>query len=577
MAIGFIYQLTMENSKEDCENIELIENVQSDNEFTDGHPKDTGSEVYSNAAVTSIMDNISCIATSVSPTTTIRTARPTFATNTATTSTPPPTAATTTTTTNDNVDCFILNGNDNLQKPEIQYETIQLGLHEEGEPTFKTIKSNESTSSLQRRNTKQCALIKKQRMQICRLMKKLEQIKVSQKNCDTCALPSTIIKNASKYISGTALEFFKTQMKLAGVSKYGRRYSLPQKCFSLGLYFKSPRAYNFISKIFTLPTTRMLRYWVSKIDFNVGWNESVFKLLKQKALSMNENDKYCGIIFDAISLKSDVQFNISKDVVEGFEDLGQYGKRQDPAQYAMVFMAKGLASKWKQVLGYFLFTKSIKGDTLMYMVTDCIGKLKNVCLYPTFLVCDQDPNNRRLFKNLNISIENLFSHMKVKNMYFFYDTPHLLKSIRNNFKKYDIQVDGQKVSWKYIEKFFEADSQMWLRLAPKLTASHVFNTGFDKMRVNLAAQVFSRSVAAGLFTHAALGALPQEAENTALFVNDIDELFDVFNSSCVFHFKERKCAISDSNNNINFLSEKADMLSKLTFIGTKSNIPCIDG
>ncbi|XP_064103457.1 uncharacterized protein DDB_G0290685-like [Macrobrachium nipponense] len=142
MTIGFIYQLTRENSKEDCENIELSENVQSDIEFTDGYPKDTGSEVYSNATVTSIMDNISCIATSVSPTTTIMTARPTFATNTATTTTPPPTAATTTTTTNDDVDCSILNGNDNLQKPEIQYETIQLGLHEEGEPTFTTIKSN---------------------------------------------------------------------------------------------------------------------------------------------------------------------------------------------------------------------------------------------------------------------------------------------------------------------------------------------------------------------------------------------------------------------------------------------------
>ncbi|XP_066952524.1 uncharacterized protein [Macrobrachium rosenbergii] len=122
------------------------------------------------------MDNISCIATSVSPTTTIMTARPTFATNTATTAAPPPTAATNTTATNDDVDCSILNGNDNLQKPEIQYETIQLGLHE-GEPTFTTIKSNESTSSLQRKKKNQCALIKKQWMQICRLMKKLVQMK----------------------------------------------------------------------------------------------------------------------------------------------------------------------------------------------------------------------------------------------------------------------------------------------------------------------------------------------------------------------------------------------------------------
>ncbi|XP_068207412.1 uncharacterized protein [Palaemon carinicauda] len=129
-------------------------------EFTADYPKVTGSEVYSNATVTSIVDNIGFADASVSPTTTIGTAIPTYATNTATITTPPPTAATTTTTTS-----------------EIQYDTIQLGLHEEGEPAFTTLKSNESTSSLQRKKKNQCALIKKQRTQICRLMKKLEQMK----------------------------------------------------------------------------------------------------------------------------------------------------------------------------------------------------------------------------------------------------------------------------------------------------------------------------------------------------------------------------------------------------------------
>lgn len=66
-------------------------------------------------------------------------------------------------------------------------------------------------------------------------------------------------------------------------------------------------------------------------------------------------DKVCGIVFDAISLKSGVFYNVSKDEFEGFEDLGQYGKSEIPAQYAMVFMAKGLGKKWKQPLGYFYF------------------------------------------------------------------------------------------------------------------------------------------------------------------------------------------------------------------------------
>ncbi|XP_068250798.1 uncharacterized protein [Palaemon carinicauda] len=161
----------LENRSSEIETSSLI------HEFTADYPKDTGSEVYSNATVTSIVD-ISFADASVSPTTTIVTAIPTYAINTATITTPPPTAATTTTTTSDEVDCSILTGNDNyLQKPEIQYGTIQLGLHEEGEPTFTTLKSNESTSSLQRKKNNHCALTKKQRMQICRLMKNLEQMK----------------------------------------------------------------------------------------------------------------------------------------------------------------------------------------------------------------------------------------------------------------------------------------------------------------------------------------------------------------------------------------------------------------
>ncbi|XP_068232570.1 uncharacterized protein [Palaemon carinicauda] len=147
-------------------------------EFTADYLKDTGSEVYSNATVTSNVDNIGFADASFSPTTTIETAIPTYGTNTATITTPPPTAATTTTTTSGEVDCSILTGNDNyLQEPEMQYDTIQLGLNEEGEPAFTTLKSNESTSSLQRKKINQCALIKKQRMQICRLIKKLEQMK----------------------------------------------------------------------------------------------------------------------------------------------------------------------------------------------------------------------------------------------------------------------------------------------------------------------------------------------------------------------------------------------------------------
>lgn len=148
-------------------------------------------------------------------------------------------------------------------------------------------------------------------------------------NCTRkCTLPSGIVENASKYLDGFSLEFFKTQLKLSTVHKKGRRYSDAQRCFSLGLYFKSARAYNVLSKIFALPTTPMLRYWVQRIHFTVGWNTSVFELLKKKTQTFEHKDKVCGIVFDAVSIKAGIYYSTSRDKFEGIEDLGQYGSSE---------------------------------------------------------------------------------------------------------------------------------------------------------------------------------------------------------------------------------------------------------
>ena len=93
-----------------------------------------------------------------------------------------------------------------------------------------------------------------------------------------------------------------------------------------------------MSKVFTLPTTRMIRYWLSKVDMEVGWNNSVFSFLNTKASTMSTEDKLCGITFDAVSIKSGVYYQQSNDKFVGFEDCGQYYKGEKPAQFAMVFI-----------------------------------------------------------------------------------------------------------------------------------------------------------------------------------------------------------------------------------------------
>ena len=74
------------------------------------------------------------------------------------------------------------------------------------------------------------------------------------------------------------------------------------------------------------------------------------------------------------------------------------------------------------------------------MIHDCIIKLSSCGLHPKFVVCDQDASNRSAFAKLNVSSATPYVKVNDEKIFFFYDTPHLIKSTRNTLTKYDIQV-----------------------------------------------------------------------------------------------------------------------------------------
>ena len=162
--------------------------------------------------------------------------------------------------------------------------------------------------------------------------------------------------------------------------------------------------------------------------------------------------------------------------------------------------------------------------------------------------------------------------------YIFFYSPHLLKSFRNTLLKYDINIGERKISWDYIRQFFEKDQQQKIRLAPKLTEKHICVEGFSKMRANLAAQVMSRTVAAGIYTHSVSGTLPQKAIHTAEFVEKVDSLFDCFNSSSKTHYKSVLSAVSADSCHIAFISKIKDyILSLKVCTPPHVRIHCVDG
>jgi hypothetical protein len=80
--------------------------------------------------------------------------------------------------------------------------------------------------------------------------------------------------------------------------------------------------------------------------------------------------------------------------------------------------------------------------------------------------------------------------------------------------------------------------------ATKLTAKHVSPNAFERMSVKLATQVFSHTVSTAMKTAVSTSQLPPEAEQTAVFIDNLNNVFDAMNSHTQFHANPRKCAIS---------------------------------
>ena len=141
---------------------------------------------------------------------------------------------------------------------------------------------------------------------------------------------------------------------------------------------------------------------------------------------------------------------------------------------------------------------------------EAITRLQAIGLHVKVLVCDQGSNNWRFLKSFSeVSVDKPYFSYSGNKVCVIYDPPHLIKYIRNNLKKTGFLHQGKPTSWEYIVKFYMLDKESDIRMAPKLTDEYIDIAMFSKMKVNLAVQVLSHSVAADITTLQGLGHSPK--------------------------------------------------------------------
>lgn len=112
-------------------------------------------------------------------------------------------------------------------------------------------------------------------------------------------------------------------------------------------------------------------------------------------------------------------------------------------------------------------------------------------------------------------------------------------------------------------KLYDVDCRSALRMCPKLTDNHFVLPFGKKMKVSYAVQVLSNSVRVGLEALVISKLLPIEAQNTAQFVQQVDQLWNLMN-----------CHTFNANNieEIQEIDAFKTWIEKWTFINNEGKI-----
>nr|CAH7733463.1 unnamed protein product [Callosobruchus chinensis] len=341
-----------------------------------------------------------------------------------------------------------------------------------------------------------------------------------------------------------------------------KAWTTNEKHLALSIYYKSPNCYKFLrtNLLFNLPSVRTIQSWLKIINFKTGIDTTFSKKLAIKVKTMCKNERACAVIFDEIALKPKLEYNESFDYIEGYEDLGFLGRKNEIANSALVFYVRGLFCNWKVPLCYFTSKGPVKGDILAQLIKEVIEGLRRLQLIPVALVADQGTNNRNAYKILGASKLNPVITINNLKLFTIFDVPHLLKSLRNNFinPKLKFKINGHLICWLDIIKTFEIDRKSkTTRALTKITETHLNPNSFQKMRVKYAAQIFSNSVASAVKSASQLQSIESDtAEETSNFINNIDRIFDSLNSKTFLDPNPNRRPLSKSKptsfNNIKF-------------------------
>ncbi|KAJ8708707.1 hypothetical protein PYW08_010089 [Mythimna loreyi] len=422
---------------------------------------------------------------------------------------------------------------------------------------------------------------------ICQLRNRIKKLK----NKD---ILKEISKNESvdklmKKLTPTFALLLQAQIKNFKKKTKGRRWTTEEKITALRLYKRSPTCYRLMRRLFCLPAQSTLKCLLSKLSLEVGVNKCIFSVLKKTVQLQTASDNEYILMFDEMSIKKNIMYNRKTDTIEGFQDHGLQGRSPQLATHALVFMLAGIRKKIKQPVAYYLSSEYVTADRLAVLIKEIVRECREAGLSIAATVCDMDGVNRRAL-SIGATCEKPSISIDDKEIISMYDPPHLLKCFRNLFLKYNIQCTTQITSnnktgigvakWSHIKAFYDLDNQNPnFVFAPGLKLEHLNPNSKQKMKVKLAAQTLSHTVAAGMMAKISEGVLTSEAAVTAGLISKMDMLFDSVNSdsSDLRRGKIHATNLKETTPHLQLFKEMKLFFNSIKFLGCTRTPPSKEG
>ena len=354
---------------------------------------------------------------------------------------------------------------------------------------------------------------------------------------------------ASRYSPGSFPRLFWEQQLQAARQKdsRGMRWHPIMIKWAIYLHYRSSGAYDTLrsSGVIALPSQRSLRDYTHHFEAKIGFSDEVDQqLVSHPDVRKGEEwQQYVILLLDEMHIREDLVYNKHTGALVGFANLGDISGHLEQFEHALekddvkqacqplaksmfVIMVRGLLTKLRFPYAQFMCV-NLTGEQIHPLFWEAVYRVERCELKVTGATFDGATPNRRFLKLHGPVRKGSILH-KVKNPYtkekreifFFSDPPHLMKTVRNcwssearklwvRFVKgtliyscrevltlqcFCLQNNGKPISWKHLQDLYARGSGAFkeapgLSVVPKLRYEHISLTSFSKMRVDLAAQV----------------------------------------------------------------------------------------